>query len=83
MVSGFKVFPNEVEDCLASLEGVAECAVIGVPSGEAGEAVKAFVVTKPGFSLTIEQVREHCKKSLTNYKVPKLVEFRDGVLQEQ
>jgi long-chain acyl-CoA synthetase len=76
VVSGFKVFPNEVEDCLAHLEGVAECAVIGVPSGDSGEAVKAFIVTRPGVTLSIEQVREHCKKSLTNYKVPKFVEFR-------
>jgi long-chain acyl-CoA synthetase len=76
IVSGFKVFPNEVEDCLARLDGVAECAVIGVPNGEAGEAVKAYLVPKPGVTLTVEQVREHCKKSLTNYKVPKFVEFR-------
>jgi long-chain acyl-CoA synthetase len=76
VVSGFKVFPNEVEDCLAHLEGVAECAVIGVPSGDSGEAVKAFIVARPGVTLSIETVREHCKKSLTNYKVPKFVEFR-------
>ena len=83
VISGFKVFPNEVEDCLAHLEGVAECAVIGVPAGESGEAVKAFVVVRPGMSLTIEQVREHCKKSLTNYKVPKLVEIPHRAAQDQ
>ena len=75
IVSGFKIFPNEVEECLSSLEGVLESGVIGVPSGETGETVRAYIVCKPGVTLTIEQVREHCKKSLTSYKVPKQVKF--------
>ena len=76
LVSGFNVFPNEVEDVLAKMPGVREAAVIGVPDGAAGEAVKAFVVrTDPGLSQ--DSVRAYCKEHLTGYKVPKLVEFRD------
>jgi long-chain acyl-CoA synthetase len=75
IVSGFKVFPNEVEDCISKLEGVLECAVIGVDSGDSGEAVRAYVVCKKGVSLTLEQVREHCKSLITSYKVPKQVKF--------
>lgn len=75
IVSGFKVFPNEVEDCLAKLDSVQEAAVIGVPDEGTGEAVKAFVVAKSP-QLTSEEVRAFCKQHLTAYKVPKLVEFR-------
>jgi len=76
LVSGFNVFPNEVEDVLAKLAGVKECAVVGVPDGAAGEAPKAFVVrSDPG--LTQEAIRAHCKKHLAGYKVPRHVEFRD------
>ena len=76
VVSGFNVYPNEVEDVLAAHPGVTEAAVIGVPDAASGEAVKAFIV-KGDDSLTVEQVRAYCKEHLTNYKVPKLVEFRD------
>jgi long-chain acyl-CoA synthetase len=76
LVSGFNVFPNEVEDTLAKHPAVLEVAVVGVPDGAAGEAVKAFIVKKPGADLTVEEVRAFCKEHLTNYKVPKLVEFR-------
>ncbi|MCZ8315443.1 AMP-binding protein [Phreatobacter sp.] len=76
LVSGFNVFPNEVEDTLAKHPAVLEVAVVGVPDGAAGEAVKAFIVVKPGAELTSEEVRAFCKEHLTNYKVPKLVEFR-------
>jgi long-chain acyl-CoA synthetase len=76
IVSGFNVFPNEVEDVLAAHEGILECAVIGVPDGAAGEAVKAFVVRRDP-NLTLEAVREHCRRTLTAYKVPRFVEFRD------
>ncbi len=76
LVSGFNVFPNEVEDTLAKHPAVLEVAVVGVPDGAAGEAVKAFIVKKPGAELTVDEVRAFCKEHLTNYKVPKLVEFR-------
>ncbi|MDP3523439.1 MAG: AMP-binding protein, partial [Hoeflea sp.] len=76
LVSGFNVYPNEIEDCLASHPGIVESAVIGVPDGAAGEAVKAFIVSRDP-ALTAEDVRAHCKAHLTGYKVPKLVEFRE------
>lgn len=75
LVSGFNVYPNEVEDCLARLPGIAEAAVIGVPDGAAGEAVKAFIVPLDK-ALTAEEVKAHCKQHLAAYKCPKLVEFR-------
>jgi long-chain acyl-CoA synthetase len=75
LVSGFNVYPNEVEDVVASLPGVLECAVIGVPDDKSGEAVKLVVVKKDP-ALTETQVREHCKTNLTGYKLPKLIEFR-------
>ncbi|MCX7328077.1 MAG: AMP-binding protein [Hyphomicrobiales bacterium] len=75
LVSGFNVYPNEVEDCLARLPGIAEAAVIGVPDGAAGEAVKAFIVPLDK-ALTAEEVKSHCKQHLAAYKCPKLVEFR-------
>jgi long-chain acyl-CoA synthetase len=76
LVSGFNVFPNEVEDTLAKHPAILEVAVVGVPDGAAGEAVKAFVVRKPGSDVTAEEIRSFCKEHLTGYKVPKLVEFR-------
>jgi long-chain acyl-CoA synthetase len=75
LVSGFNVYPNEVEDCLARLPGIGEAAVIGVPDGAAGEAVKAFIVPLDK-ALTAEEVKSHCKQHLAAYKCPKLVEFR-------
>lgn len=75
LVSGFNVYPNEVEDVVAKLDGVLECAVVGVPDEKTGEAVKLVVVKKdPG--LTEEKVREFCRANLTGYKQPKVVEFR-------
>lgn len=76
VVSGFNVYPNEIEDCLASHPGIFESAVIGVPDEATGEAVKAFVVLTDK-SLTPDDIRAHCKKHLTAYKVPKRVEMRD------
>ncbi len=76
IVSGFNVYPNEVEDVVSSCPGVLECACIGVPDANAGEAVKVFVVRKDP-NLTVEQIREHCKHELTAYKKPKYIEFRD------
>lgn len=75
LVSGFNVYPNEVEDAIASHPGVLEVAAVGVPDEHSGELVKAFVVKKDP-SLTAEAVITHAKKSLTGYKVPKQVEFR-------
>ncbi|MFN7905900.1 MAG: AMP-binding protein [Pseudobdellovibrionaceae bacterium] len=75
LVSGFNVYPNEVEDAIASHPGVLEVAAIGVADEHSGEAVKVVVVKKDQ-SLTDRDVIEHAKKSLTNYKIPKHVEFR-------
>ena len=76
IVSGFKVFPNEVEAVVAMHPGVLEVAAVGVPNEYSGEVVKIFVVKKdPG--LTAEALIKHCHHSLTKYKVPHLVEFRD------
>jgi long-chain acyl-CoA synthetase len=76
LVSGFNVYPNEVEECLSRHPGVAEVAVIGVPDGAAGEAVKAFV-KRLDPAVTADDLRRHCKEVLTAYKVPRHVEFRE------
>jgi long-chain acyl-CoA synthetase len=78
LVSGFKVYPNEVEAVLAGLAGVKECAVIGVPDEASGEVVKAIIV-RGDPALDAAAVRDFCRRELTNYKVPKLVEFRDDL----
>ena len=75
LVSGFNVYPNEVEDVVAQLPGVLECAVVGVPDERSGEAVK-LVIVKRDPALTEAQVREFCKANLTGYKQPRLIEFR-------
>jgi long-chain acyl-CoA synthetase len=75
LVSGFNVYPNEVEDVVAKLDGVLECAVVGVPDEKTGEAVKLVIVKKDP-NLTEEKVREYCRANLTGYKQPKVVEFR-------
>ena len=75
LVSGFNVYPNEVEDVVATMPGVMECAVVGVPDEKSGEAVKLVIVKKDP-SLTEAQVREFCKQNLTGYKQPKVIEFR-------
>ncbi len=75
VVSGFKVFPNELEELIARLPGVLECAAIGVPDEHTGEAVKLFVV-KQDAALTEEQIKIYCKEQLTNYKRPKQIVFR-------
>ncbi|TYP65063.1 long-chain-fatty-acid--CoA ligase FadD1 [Stutzerimonas stutzeri] len=79
LVSGFNVYPNELEDVLAPLPGVLQCAAIGVPDEKSGEAIKLFVVVKPGESLTKEQVMQHMHDNVTGYKRPKTVEFRDSL----
>ncbi|MCA1491108.1 long-chain fatty acid--CoA ligase [Ensifer sp. NBAIM29] len=75
LVSGFNVFPNEIEEVVATHPGVLECAAIGVADPHSGEAVKLFVVRKDQ-DLTEEDVKRHCSDNLTNYKRPKFVEFR-------
>jgi long-chain acyl-CoA synthetase len=75
IVSGFNVYPNEVEDVVAKLPGVLECAVIGVPDDKSGEAVK-LVVVRQDESLTEDKIREYCKQNLTGYKQPRVIEFR-------
>ncbi|HZJ93973.1 MAG TPA: long-chain-fatty-acid--CoA ligase FadD1 [Thiopseudomonas sp.] len=77
LVSGFNVYPNEIEDVLASLPGVLQSAAISIPDEKAGEAIKVFIAVKPGESLTEKQVIEHMRKNLTPYKVARQVEFRD------
>jgi long-chain acyl-CoA synthetase len=73
-VSGFKVFPNEIEDVIAMMPGVAEVCAVSAPDERSGEVVRVVIVRKDP-SLTKEQVIEHCRKNLTGYKVPKIVEF--------
>ncbi len=75
VVSGFKVFPNQIEDAVALHPGVQEVAAIGVPDERSGEVVKIFVV-KADPALTEEDLLAHCRKHLTDYKIPKIIEFR-------
>ena len=75
LVSGFNVFPTELEDVVAQLSGVMECACIGMPDDKTGEAVKLVIVKKDP-DLTEAAVRAHCRDNLTGYKQPKVVEFR-------
>jgi long-chain acyl-CoA synthetase len=75
LVSGFNVYPNEVEDVVANCPGVLECAVVGVNDDKTGEAVKLVIVRKDN-SLTEAKVRDYCKANLTGYKQPKVIEFR-------
>jgi long-chain acyl-CoA synthetase len=76
VVSGFKVYPNEVEDVLMLHPGVSEAGVVGVPDEKSGEAVKAFVV-KRNPALTAAELISHCRANLAAYKVPKQMEFRE------
>ena len=75
LVSGFNVYPNEIEDVVGKLDGVMECACVGVADEKSGEAVK-LVIVKKNPDLTEVQVRAYCKENLTGYKQPKVVEFR-------
>ena len=78
IVSGFNVYPNELENVISTCPGVVECAAIGVADAKQGEAIKVFVV-KNDSSLTEEQVLSFCRKELTGYKMPKYIEFRDDL----
>jgi long-chain acyl-CoA synthetase len=76
LVSGFNVYPNEIEAVVAQNPAVLECACVGVPDEHTGEAVKLFVVRKDP-NLTVEQLMAYCKGQFTAYKKPKYIEFRD------
>ena len=78
LVSGFNVYPNEIEDVVASMPGILEVAAIGIPDEKSGEAVKLVIVKKDA-ALTEEAIRAHCRKELTGYKQPKIVEFRESL----
>lgn len=79
VVSGFNVYPNEVEDVAVRIEGVLHTAVIGIPDEKSGEAVKLFIVVKPDTVLTCDEVMKYMKNNLTGYKRPKYIEFRDSI----
>jgi long-chain acyl-CoA synthetase len=76
LVSGFNVYPNEIENLISTLPGVLECAAFGVPDAKAGEAVK-LVVVKRDPSLSEADIRHFCEANLTGYKRPRAIEFRD------
>lgn len=78
LVSGFNVYPNEIEGLVVEMEGVLEAAAIGIPHEKSGEAVKLFIV-RTDDTLTEEDVRKFCKENLTGYKVPRQIEFRDDL----
>lgn len=76
LVSGFNVYPNEVEDVISELEGVQEVAVVGMPDDKTGEAVRVFVVAGPS-GVTEQEIRDHCRANLTDYKRPRQIVFRE------
>jgi long-chain acyl-CoA synthetase len=82
-VSGFKVFPNEVESVVAEHPAVLECGCIGVPDPRSGQAVRIYVVLRPGATLSAEELIEFCRERLTPYKVPRQVRFRDSLPKSQ
>jgi long-chain acyl-CoA synthetase len=79
IVSGFNVFPNEVEAVASACPGVSECACVGVPDEKSGEAVKLFIVKTPGTTLSADDVISFCRKEMTSYKVPKIVRFIEAL----
>jgi long-chain acyl-CoA synthetase len=78
LVSGFNVYPNEVEEVLVSHPGVLEAAVIGIPDAHSGEAVAAYIVKKDP-NVTVEDIRAHARENLTPYKLPRIIEFRESL----
>jgi long-chain acyl-CoA synthetase len=78
IVSGFNVYPNEIEDVVMAHPGVANCAVIGVPDERSGEAVKLFVVAREG-GVSVEELKSFCKANFTGYKVPKHIVLRESL----
>ena len=79
IVSGFNVYPNEVEAVATACPGVMECACVGVPDEKTGEAVKLFVVKAANAALTRDEVIDHCRKEMTAYKIPRIVQFVDAL----
>src|SRR5262249_21898327 len=79
IVSGFNVYPNEVEAVAAARPGVAECGCVGTPAEKTGEAVKLYVARAPGAELSEAELIAHCRRALTAYKVPKQVRFLDAL----
>ena len=77
LVSGFNVYPNEIEQVVGLHPAVLECAAIGIPDARTGEAVKLFVVRDEGVSLSEDDVAAYCRDNFTAYKRPKVIEFRD------
>jgi long-chain acyl-CoA synthetase len=78
VVSGFNVYPNEIEEVISQLDGVLECAAVGVPDKRSGERIKVYIVKKDP-SLNEERVMNFCIQNLTNYKRPKTIVFRDSL----
>ncbi len=77
IVSGFNVFPNEIEAVVTAVEGVAECACVGIPDDKTGEAVSVFVVKKPGAEVTDDAIIAHCRNEMTAYKTPRKITYID------
>jgi long-chain acyl-CoA synthetase len=77
LVSGFNVYPNEIEDAVCLHENIIEAAAIGIPDPKSGEVVKLFVVVKN--EMTVDEIKAHCRKNLTGYKVPRHITFRDDL----
>ena len=78
IVGGFNCYPAEIENMLATCEGVAQAAVIGIPDERMGEVAMAYIVTKPGSSLSADSIVAWCKQNMANYKVPRRVEIVDA-----
>ncbi len=79
LVSGFNVYPNEVEATVTACDGIAECACIGVPDEKSGEAVRVYAVKAAGATVSEADVIAHCRKELAGYKVPKQIVFIDAL----
>ena len=79
LVSGFNVYPNEVEATVTACDGIAECACIGVPDAKSGEAVRVYAVKTSGATVCEADVIAHCRKELAGYKVPKQIVFIEAL----
>ena len=79
IVSGFNVYPNEVEAVAAACAGVAECACVGAPDEKTGEAVRLYIVRASGAALTEDEIIAHCRRQLTGYKIPRQVRFLEAL----